>query len=73
MLRVTSSWTPENICQLAVVALGPNMIAACGIDELSRNADAPACPADTALQDVFDTQLAGDGCDFDGLALVGER
>ncbi len=63
----------EDVLEIAVVALGPDMVAAFGLDELGGDAHPVPGLAHAALDDVIDTQLAPDLADIDRLALEGER
>src|SRR6185437_13892558 len=62
----------ENIHQLAVVAFGPEMRAAPGVDELARYAHAIARFAHAAFEHVANTELRADPFHVDRLAFVGE-
>jgi len=50
----------EDVDQLPVVGLGPEVIALVGLDELGGDAHAVAGPAHASLQDVADAELTGD-------------
>jgi hypothetical protein len=60
----------EDVLQLAVVLLGPDMLAGFGVDQLAGDADAVARRSDTALQDIANSELPGDLPDIHGFALV---
>src|SRR4029434_8562661 len=61
----------EDVFERAVVAVGPDVIACCGVNELSSDADAIAGLADASLQHISDAELAADLLQIDRLALVG--
>ena len=63
----------KNVRQVAVVSIGPDVIAGCGVDELRGDAHAIAALAHAALQHVAHAEFAGDALHVDGLALVDER
>ena len=58
--------------QPAIVAIGPDVSAGIGLDELTGNADARSRLANAALQDVANPKLASDLLRGDSLALVSE-
>ena len=60
----------EDVIQTAIEAIGPEVIAAGRIDELCRDPDPVARLADTAFDDVANTQFASHLGDIDGFALV---
>ena len=62
----------EEIGQGLVEALGPEMIAGLGIDELDVDAHAVAAALHRAFEDIAHVQFAADLLQIDGLALVGE-
>ena len=62
----------ENVLEVAVVALGPDMVAARAVDQLRVDAHPPAGLADAAFEHVADAELAGDVADIDRLALERE-
>src|SRR3546814_91988 len=62
----------ENVLQLAVVLLGPDVLAGLGVDELNGDAQVPARRPHAALEDVAHAEIAGDLPDVHGLALVDE-
>src|SRR5919106_2851114 len=62
----------EDVLQLAVVLLGPDMLAGFGVDQLAGDADAAARRSDAALQDIANSEVPGDLPDIDGFALVNE-
>ncbi len=63
----------EDVCQIAVVAVGPDVVIRRGIDQLRGNAHTITALAHAALQHVAHAQFAGDALNVDRLALVGER
>ena len=62
----------EDIAHLAVVALGPHLIAVGGVDELHRDAQPVTGPPDAALEHAVDAKRLGDRRRFDRLALERE-
>ena len=50
----------ENIVERAIVALRPEVIAGCRVDELGRDPDARAGPPHAAFEDIADTELPTD-------------
>src|SRR5262249_8937279 len=62
----------ENVSEVAVVALGPDMLDALGLDQLRSNPDAIARLAQTAFEHIAHTQFASDLLHVYGAALVGE-
>jgi hypothetical protein len=62
----------ENIGQIAVVTIAPEMSAAFRVDELRGDAHALAGPPDRAFEHGADTELPADGANVDRAALVGE-
>ena len=62
----------EDVAQLAVVPLGPDMLASRGVDELTGDTNSPAGSPDAALEDVTDAEFLGDPADVHGSSLVGE-
>ena len=62
----------EDVLQLAVVFLGPDVLAGLGVDQLAGDADAPARRPDAALQHVAHAEFAGDLPHVHGFALVDE-
>src|SRR6516164_3101164 len=62
----------ENIVELTVVTLGPNVRSDCGVDELPGYAHAIASLAHAAFEHITHAQLAADLLHVDCLALVGE-
>src|SRR5207249_9948199 len=62
----------EEICQRTIEALAPDMIAGLGIDELRGDPDAFPHPADAALDEEANAQLAPEPLHGDGLALEPE-
>jgi hypothetical protein len=62
----------EDVGEVAVVALGPDVVAGLRLDQLSGNADAVAGFAQAAFEDIAHTQFAPDLLHIDGAALVGE-
>jgi len=63
----------EDLCKIAVIALGPDMLIALGFNQLRCDADAVAGFAQTALEHIAHAELAPDPLHIDGAALVGER
>ena len=63
----------EDVRQVAIITVGPDVVVRRGVDELGGDAHAVAALADAALQDVAHAKLASDAFDVDGLALVIER
>ena len=63
----------ENIGEVAVVALGPDMVAGRAVDQLRGDAHAGARLAHAAFEDVSDAELARRVLDVDLLALETER
>ena len=55
----------ENIGQIAVVAVAPEMSATFRVDELRGNAHALAGPADRAFEHGTHAELAADGANVD--------
>ena len=51
----------ENIVDRAVVVVGPQVSVCACVDELSADSQPAARPPHAALEDVADTQFAGDG------------
>src|SRR5258708_18820445 len=62
----------ENIVGLAVIALGPDMRAGRGVDELPGDAHAIAGLAHAAFEHIAHAKLAADLLHVDSAALVGE-
>ena len=62
----------EDILKNAVIALGPEMGAGRGIDQLTGDAEPVARLADAALEHIAHAQFPRDLADVDGAALVGE-
>ena len=62
----------EDVVQLAVVLLGPDVLAAPGVDQLAGDAQPPAGRAHAALQHVAHAEVARDLAHVDRAALVGE-
>jgi len=60
----------EHVFERAVEAVGPEMRAASGVDQLRRDAHTPARLADRAFENVADTQLPPDLLHVDRLAFV---
>ena len=54
----------EDVCQLAVVALRPNVVAVAGIDELRGDPHTVAAFAHTAFQDIANAKLSPDLADI---------
>src|SRR5258705_9626971 len=63
----------ENVGEVAVVTLRPDMTARCGVVELRSDAYAIAAPSHTAFEHVAHPELGSDLLYLDRLALVGER
>ena len=63
----------EDVLEVAVVALGPEVAVGLGVDQLHGDADALARLAHAALDDVLHAELARDLLHVDRLALVLER
>ena len=63
----------KDVGQVAVVAVGPDVIAGRGVDQLGGDAHAIAALAHAALQHVTHAEFARDALYVDRLALVGER
>src|SRR5262249_17768556 len=62
----------EDVREIAIESLGPEMPAAAGVNELRRDAHAIAGLADAALEHEANTQVAPDLLHFDRPTLVGE-
>ena len=62
----------ENVGEIAVVALGPDMIAGLGLDQLRGDPDAVAGFAHAAFEHIAHAQFAPDLLHIDRAALVGE-
>src|SRR6266568_8635242 len=60
----------EDVAQLAVVPLRPDVLARRCVNELPRHADAPTHGPDAAFEDITDRQLQGDLPHVDGSPLV---
>jgi len=63
----------ENVSEIAVVALGPDMFAGLGFDHLRGDANAIAELAQTPFEHIAHAELAPDLLHIDGAALVSER
>src|SRR5262249_55362581 len=63
----------KDIGQFAVVAIRPQMMASCRLDQLPGDADAIAGPPHAALEHVAHAQLAPNFDDIKGRNFVGER
>ena len=61
----------EDVIERTVIALGPQMRAALGLDQLGGDADAIACLAHAAFQHVTDAEIAPDLLHVDRPAPVG--
>src|SRR5208282_4394438 len=59
----------ENLFERTVEAVGPEMRAGAGIDQLGSDPDAPRCFADRAFEDIADAKLAAELFHIDHLAL----
>ena len=62
----------KNVAQLAVVPLGPDVLAGRCVNQLPRYADLPTRGPDAAFEDITDRELEGNLADVDGSSLVGE-
>src|SRR5208283_1014628 len=62
----------EDVVQLAIEAVGPEMSSGFRVDQLRGDPDAVASAADAALEHRPDAEFTGDLTDVDRLALVGE-
>src|SRR5207244_5979560 len=62
----------EHCFARAVEAIGPQMRAARGVDQLRGDAHSAARLADRAFEHIADAQFAPDLLHIDGLALIGE-
>jgi hypothetical protein len=62
----------EDIHQLAVVTVGPKMVATRRVDKLRRDPNAIAGLANAALHEVADIQVRGHVLNLAGASLVGE-
>ena len=62
----------EHIAQLAVVPLGPDVLAGLGLDQLAADPDTFACGAHAALEHIAHAKLARDLPHVDRAALVDE-
>jgi len=62
----------EDVGKIAVVALGPDVLAALGLDQLRGDADAIAGFAQAAFEHIAHTELASDLLHIDRAALVAE-
>src|SRR6516164_5181808 len=62
----------EDVLEPAVEAIGPEMSAGRGINELARNSDAVSGLAHAAFEHVADAELTPDLPNVDGFPLVGE-
>src|SRR3546814_11139875 len=60
----------EDVLQLAVVLLGPEVLAGLGVDDLNGDAQALTRRPHAAFQDVAHAEIAGDLPDVCSLALV---
>ena len=63
----------EDVLEVAVVALGPDVAVGIGVDQLHGHAHPVARLAHAALDHVLDAELRRDVLDLDRLALVDER
>ena len=63
----------EDVVERPVVALGPNVVAGRGIDELGGDAHPPAHLPHAALQEIADIQPAPEFEGVQGLVAEGER
>ena len=62
----------EDIGEVAIVAVGPEMVAVCRIDQLPGNANAAVRHADAALKHVADAEFLRELLHLDRAALVGK-
>ena len=62
----------ENIINVPVETLGPNMTAVMGVDELSGDPQAIAAASNTAFQDIAHVQFTGELARINRVVLVGE-
>src|SRR5207248_3458129 len=62
----------ENLSEVAVVALGPDMISGLGLNKLRGHPDAVAGFPEAAFENIPDTEFASDLLHIDGAVLVGE-
>ena len=62
----------KNVAEIALEPICPNMRASARVDQLAGDANLSGDLADTALQNVTDTEFAPDLFDVDGPALVGK-
>ena len=63
----------ENVVEIAVITLRPDMISGCSVGQLSRDAHSISGAANTSLENIRDPEFVGDGYDFERLAFIGER
>jgi hypothetical protein len=63
----------KGLGEIAVIALGSDVLAGFGLDKLRGDADAVASFAQTAFEDVAYTEFASDRLYVYGTALVGEE
>src|SRR5215469_18424518 len=61
----------EDVGEFTVIALGPDMMAADSLDQLSRDADAFVRSSDASLKDKFHAQFPSDAANVGVLSLVG--
>jgi hypothetical protein len=62
----------EDVVQLAVVPMGPNVFAGRCVNKLPRDADPSTRGPDAAFEDISDRELQGDLPNVDGSPLVGK-
>src|SRR4051812_8628442 len=62
----------KDVGEIAVIALGPDMIASPGLNKLRRDPDAVSRFAQTAFEHIADPKLPPDLLHVDCAALVGE-
>src|SRR5204863_5503717 len=62
----------EDVVEIAVIALGPQMIASRSLDKLSRNPKAVAALSDRAFEHVADAKLAAHLLHIDCAPFIGE-
>src|SRR5215831_18293731 len=69
---VTSSWSGENVRQVTLEPVHPNVRARHRINQLPRDANFPRCLAHSPLKDIAHAKPAPDFLDIDRFALEGE-
>ena len=63
----------KNIRELAVVAIGPDVLVGAPIDQLDDHPNAVSGFSDASLEQIVGAELAGDTAEVNGLTLVFER